>query len=285
MEKFPGRVVHSKFYRSPWIYANKKILVIGNSASGHDIAVDLLQAVQLPLHQSRRSRGRLDGDGPPPGIKWETVIKEYRLDGTIAFEDGSELKDVDHIIYCTGYLPSYPFWNSKVNGRALFDYNKKKLINNYWHTFFYDIPNLAIIGMPRVLTFRSFEYQAIAIARLFSGRNNIPLPPTEEQQKWERTREKTRQQEGKKFHEIEWETGETFRWLDGFFQIAGLGTLSGDGRIPPALSKDIVWAIENIRKYPDPEKGKHGDEDHKSGSKQDEWVFVDKTTKDLMSFI
>ncbi|KAG5657756.1 hypothetical protein KAF25_007789 [Fusarium avenaceum] len=285
MEKFPGRVVHSKFYRSPWIYANKKILVIGNSASGHDIAVDLLQAVQLPLHQSRRSRGRLDGDGPPPGIEWETIIKEYRLDGTIAFEDGSELKDIDHIIYCTGYLPSYPFWNSKVNGRALFDYNKKKLINNYWHTFFYDIPNLAIIGMPRVLTFRSFEYQAIAIARLFSGRNNIPLPPIEEQQKWERTREKTRRQEGKKFHEIEWETGETFRWLDGFFQIAGLGTLSGDGRIPPALSKDIVWAIENIRKYPDPEKGKHGDEDHKSGSKQDEWVLVDKTTKDLLSFI
>jgi hypothetical protein len=51
------------------------------------------------------------------------------------------------------------------------------------------------------------------------------------------------------------------------------------------LSKDIVWAIENIRKYPDPEKGKQGDEDQDSGYKQDEWVLVDKSAKDLLSFI
>ncbi|KAF5669970.1 flavin-containing protein [Fusarium heterosporum] len=284
MERFPGRVMHSKFYRSPWIYANKKVLVIGNSASGHDIAVDLRQAVKLPLYQSRRSRGRLDGDGPPPGVEWKTVIKEYRIDGSIVFEDGTELADIDHVIYCTGYLPSYPFWNSKANGRPLFDYENKKLINNYWHTFIQDIPNLAVIGMPRVLTFRSFEYQAVAVARLFSGRNTIPLPPIEEQRKWERSREQLCRQQRKKFHEIEWEAGETFWWLDGFFQIAGLGTLGGDGRIPPALSKDIIWAIENIRKYPVPGK-ETNERDQASGVEGDEWILVDRTARDLLSFI
>ncbi|KAJ4244774.1 hypothetical protein NW762_014351 [Fusarium torreyae] len=284
MEKFPGRVIHSKFYRSPWLYANKKVLVIGNSASGHDISVDLLQAVHLPLYQSRRSRGRLDGDEPPVGVEWKVVIKEYKLDGTIVFEDGSELTGIDHILYCTGYLPSYPFWNSKTNGRPLFDYQKKKLINNYWHTFFQDIPNLALVGMPRVLTFRSFEYQAIALARIFSGRNSVPLPPLEEQKKWESSREQLCRQQRRKFHEIEWETGETFKWLDGFFQIAGLGTLSGEGRIPPVLSKEMIWAIEHIRKYPEPGKDRHKG-DGSIVDKQDDWVLVDRSTKDLLSFI
>ncbi|KAF9769559.1 hypothetical protein IL306_013023 [Fusarium sp. DS 682] len=285
MEKFPGRVIHSKFYRSPCIYSNKKVLIIGNSASGHDISVDLLQAVQQPLYQSRRSRGRLDGDEPPLGMEWKTVIKEYRLDGTIIFDDGSELKDINHILYCTGYLPSYPFWNSKVNGRKLFDYKKRKLINNYWHTFFQETPNLAVVGMPRVLTFRSFEYQAIAIARLFSGRNSIPLPPVEEQRQWELIRERLCRQQGRKFHKIEWETGETFRWLDGFFRIAGLGTLSGEGRIPPVLSKDLIWAIEHVRKYPEPGKDNHGNKRQDVESENDEWYLVERTHKDLLSFI
>ncbi|EXM18622.1 hypothetical protein FoTM2_014067 [Fusarium oxysporum f. sp. vasinfectum] len=284
-EKFPGKVIHSKFYRSPWIYANKRVVVIGNSASGHDIAVDLLQSVHQPLYQSRRSRGRLDGDEPPLGMEWKTVIKEYRLDGTIVFDDGSELKDIDHVIYCTGYLPSYPFWNSKLNGRPLFDYKKRKLINNYWHTFFQDIPNLAVVGMPRVLTFRSFEYQAIALARLFSGRNSISLPPKDEQKKWELDREKLCRQQGRKFHEIEWETGETFKWLEGFFQIAGLGTLSGEGRIPPVLSKDIIWAIEHVRKYPEPGRDDHDKSREGSESEHDGWELVESTHKDLLSFI
>lgn len=285
VKKFPGRVIHSKFYRSPWIYAGKKVLVIGNSASGHDISVDLLQAVQLPLYQSRRSRGRLDGDEPPAGVEWKKVIKEYRLDGTIVFEDDSELADIDHVLYCTGYLPSYPFWNTQANGRPLFDYKKKKLINNYWHTFFQDIPNLAVVGMPRVLTFRSFEYQAIAIARLFSGRNAVPLPSKEAQKKWELDRESRCRQEGRRFHEIEWENGETFRWLDGFFQISGLGTLYGDGRIPPVLGKDIIWAIEHVRKYPVPGKDKQQESGGSLEYKESEWTLVHRPKKDPLLFI
>ncbi|KAF5020300.1 hypothetical protein F66182_7676 [Fusarium sp. NRRL 66182] len=282
MEKFPGRVMHSKFYRSPWLYANKKVLVIGNSASGHDISVDLIQAVHLPLYQSRRSPSRVDGDEPLLGMEWKSIISQYKLDGTIIFEDGSELKDVDLILYCTGYLPSYPFWNSNANGRPLFDYEKNKLINNYWHTFFQDIPNLAMVGMPRVLTFRSFEYQAIALARLFSGRNAVPLPPLEEQRKWEVSRERICRQERRKFHEIEWESGETFQWLDGLFQIAGLGTLSGEGRIPPVLSKELVWAIDHIRKYPRPGHSKNARRDN---VEQDDWVLVERGTKDFLAFI
>ncbi|KAJ3456328.1 hypothetical protein MRS44_016351 [Fusarium solani] len=258
MEKFPGRVVHSKFYRSPHLYTNKKVLIIGNSTSGHDVTVDLLQAVHLPVYQSRRSKSRWDGDGAPPGVEWKPIIKEYRLDGTIVFEDDTTLSDIDQIIYCTGYRPSYPWWNSKVNGRPLFDYKANKLIKTYWHTFFQDFANLALVGLPRVLTFRSFEYQAVALARLYSGRNAIPLPPLEEQQRWEREREEKVKIERRKFHEI---------------------------GIPPALTKELVWAIEHLKKYPEPGKGREKKEVEGGDLGADEWVLVEEPVKDLLAFI
>ncbi|KAI0121389.1 hypothetical protein BJ170DRAFT_644688 [Xylariales sp. AK1849] len=294
INKFPGRVVHSKYYRSPLVYSAKKVLIIGNSASGHDLTIDLLSSARLPVYQSRRSKARWDGDQPPAGIAWKPVIKEYRLDGRIVFEDDTYLDDVDVVIYCTGYKTSFPFWNSEANGRSLWDYEAGKLIDSYWHTFFHDFSSLAIVGLPRVLTFRSFEYQAIALARLFSGRGSLALPPIEERQKWERERAEERRKQGKKFHDIEWETGETTEWLNGLFQIAGLGTLQGEGRIPPVLSKDLVWALEHIRKYPEPEKSESESQQDvwavstsQRGERKygDEWVLVPRNRKDLLAFI
>ncbi|KAM5343617.1 hypothetical protein ACJ41O_012154 [Fusarium nematophilum] len=283
MDKFPGRVVHSKYYRSPELYTNQRILIIGNSTSGHDITTDLLSSVHLPVYQSRRSRSRWDGDEPPPGVEWKPIIKEYKLDGTIVFDDDTVLRDIDKVIYCTGYKTSFPFWNSKVNGRPLWDYKSNKLIKNYWHVFFQDFPTLAIVGLPRVLTFRSFEYQAVALARLFSGRNAIPLPPLEDQERWEQHREEETKKARRKFHDIRWETGETMGWLDGFFQIAGLGTLTGEGRIPPAMTKDLIWAIEHLRKYPEPGKGSEGDNAEREDS--DGWILVEEERKDLLAFL
>lgn len=288
MEKVPNRVIHSKFYRSPHHYANKKTVIIGNSASGHDITTALVSSALLPVYQSRRSSSRWDGDEPPNGVQWKPIIREFKMDGTIVFTDGTVLYDVDQVIYCTGYRPSFPFWNSKVNGRPLWDYESNKLINSYWHTFLQDFSTLAIIGIPRVLTFRSFEYQAVALARLFSGRNARPLPPLQEQQRWEKQREEKSKREHLKFHDITWETGETMNWLDGFFQIAGLGKLTGEGRIPPAMTKDLIWAIEHIKKYPEPGNHKDGKKAEVATTESfdtDEWVMVKRSTKDLLHFI
>ncbi|ORY61559.1 uncharacterized protein BCR38DRAFT_348044 [Pseudomassariella vexata] len=294
LKRFPGRVVHSKYYRSPLPYASKKVLIIGNSASGHDISNELVTTASHPVYQSIRSKSIWDGDEPPAGIVWKPVIKEFLLDGRIMFKDGTYLDSVDTVIYCTGYKPSYPFWNIEANGRPLWDYEAGKMIKTYWHTFFQDFPTLAIVGAPRVLTFRSFEYQAIALARLFAGRHSVSLPPIEEQKKWEKEREQRTKREGLKFHDIEWETGETMEWLRGLFQIAGLGTLRGEGRIPPFLGEDMIWAIEHIKKYPEPGNGRNnagkgkdrkGQEGVEVETEEEDWVLVERKRKDLLAFI
>jgi hypothetical protein len=270
------------------------VIVVGNSASGRDIGFDLVPYAESPVYVSRRSRSRWEGDEPPPGIAWTPVIKEYQPDGRVVFEDGTYLDDVDTVIYCTGYKPSFPFWNEKKNGRPLWDYQLDRLKGNFWHTFFQDYPTLGIVGLPRTLTFRSFEYQAIALARVFSKRNSIPLPAVKDQEIWELERAASSRFNRTRFHDIPWENGETTEYLDFLFELAGLGTLKGDGMIPPTLGKDLVWALEHLRKYPD-----HGKEGHDEGDQcqeqygnasgesheDDGWVLVRDTKKDLLAFI
>ena len=291
---FPGRVVHSKGYRTPLLYKNKKVLIIGNSASGHDLTTELVSTTSLPVYQSRRSASRWDGEEPPPGIAWKPVIKEFLPSGRIVFEDDTYLDAVDTVIYCTGYRASFPFWNVKNNGREIWDYEKNKLVKNYIHTFFHDFKTLGIVGVPRVLTFRSFEYQAVALARLFSGRQSKDLPAVNVREKWEKDREKQRHQENKKFHDVEWETGETLGWLGDLYETAGLALLTGEGRVPPILGEEVRWAIEHLRKYPEPGKDKSRDAPYtgagnarENGQQEDtNWVLVEgKPKKDLLAFI
>jgi hypothetical protein len=282
---FPNRIRHSKTYRSPSIYRGRKILVIGNSASGHDVTAELVQTAHLPVYQSRRSASRWDGDEPPPGISWKPVIKEFMPSGRIVFEDETYLDDIDSVIYCTGYKASFPFWNVKNNGREIYDYEANKLVRTYLHTFFRDLPTtLAIVGMPRVLTFRSFEYQAIALARVFSGRDNGRLlrRGADEMERWEAQREERCKREGKKFHDIEWETGETWAWLQELYLIAGLPRLGGEGRTPPVLGEEVRWAVEHLKKYPEPGKDRSRDEEV---TEDEEWVVVKRERKDFLAFI
>ncbi|KAI2619654.1 putative dimethylaniline monooxygenase [Hypoxylon sp. NC1633] len=314
--RFPGRVSHSKYYRSPVAYTSKRVLLIGNSASGHDLTTELVSSAAQPVYQSRRSRSRWDGATPPPGVCWKPVIQAYTADGSIEFGDGTHLgvHDIDAVIYCTGYKPSFPFWNTRANGGPLWDYaDGDRLATGhgpYWHTFFRAHPSLGVVGVPRVLTFRSFEYQAVALARLFSGRNAAPLPPAAEQRRWECGRLQRARREGTKFHDIAWEGGETVEWLAGLFRIAGLGTLAGEGRIPPPLTREMVWAIEHIKKYPEPElqpesesvsksvdrdgkemeregvgRGNGVAEDVREGGRDDEWLLVERPRKDLLGFL
>lgn len=289
-KKFPDRVVHSKYYRDPGIYSGQRVLTIGNSASGWDIMNELTKTAALPILSSRRRKSPFEGDEPPPGIVWKGVIRRYRDDGTIEFEDGSTVgpDEVDRVIYATGYRPSYPFWNVEKNGRPLYDYEDGKLVNTYWHTFFSDFRTLGIVGIQRALTFRSFEYQAVALARLFAGRNKLTLPPVVEMKRWELKRLRWVKDTGKKYHDIESQPGhigeDTFTWLGFLYELAGLGTLQGDGRIPPVLGKELLEALKNIHKYPTPGKGEtrsamsaHDcDEktDRDSGYAENDWIVV-----------
>jgi hypothetical protein len=278
---FPGRVLHSKSYRSARVFADKKVLVIGNSASGHDVTAALVETAALPVYQSRRSASRWDGDRPEAGIAWKPTVREYRATGEIVFDDGSVVSDVDAVIYCTGYKASFPFWNAKANGAPLFDYAQDHLVASYQHVFLTDFPTVGVVGIPRTLTFRSFEYQAIALARVFSGRNARPLPSKEEQRRWDKRRWELVSRQRRKYHDIPWDNGETMDYLRELYELAGLPRIEGAGRYPPILEEKTRWAIENVKKYPEPENDKQSNHARKQS-----WTVVERGEwRDNLHFI
>ena len=276
MSKASDRISHSRTYRTADTYSNQRVLVIGNSASGHDITTLLVQSgkPKLPVYQSRRSKSRWEGDAPPAGIEWKPMVREYRAStNAIIFEDGTTLTDVDAVIYCTGYKPSFPFWNARANGGPIYDYEDNRLVGSYQHTFFRAFPRtLGMIGLPRVLTFRSFEYQAVALARLFAGRLAVALPPTSEQKRWEEERARQVRSEKRKFHDIPSENGEEMEYFRFLFRVSGLPTLGGLGRYPPVLGEETRWALKHLRKYPEPgrDPGHEAEKDL-----EEEWIIID----------
>jgi len=187
--KNPGIITHSKLYRQPGVFAGKKVVVVGNAASGLDIATQVGQVSRKPLLLSVRS------PTPPAhlehaGCEEVTAIAKFLpAERGVQFEDGRIETDVDAVIFSTGYLFSYPFLQSLsppliTNGRRVYGLYKDLIC--------IDHPTLAFAGLPiKVVPFPLSESQAAILARAWS--NTLALPSTEEMRHWEdgRTQEGT----------------------------------------------------------------------------------------------
>ena len=122
-----------------------------------------------------------------PGVKKKPTISRFTLDngGTVEFSDGSWAagSDVDFVYFATGYRLSFHFLDpNPVTAQ-------NRLSGFYQHTLNIADPSLAVVGQIRAaLSFRAYEYQAVAVAWVLAGRGT--LPSGAEQNKWEDERVK-----------------------------------------------------------------------------------------------
>lgn len=158
------------------------MVVVGNSASGVDVSVQIAAFSQQPLLVSERS------ESPPflnnnPQLKFLPEIVEFVVqDRTLKFANGHVEKNVDHVLFCTGYLYSFPFLSSLSPPAVAADGSRPN--NIFQHIFYYPQPTLTFIGLPlRIVPFPLSEAQAAVIARVYSGR--LPLPSLESMKAWE----------------------------------------------------------------------------------------------------
>ena len=106
------------------------------------------------------------------------------------------LRDVHHVILCTGYMISYPFLPqyhsvelqpsvpslpsslseyAALEQNALTTRDGTMVHNLYLDTFFIPNPSLAFVGTPyHIATFSLFDFQAQAVARAFAGFAKLP---------------------------------------------------------------------------------------------------------------
>lgn len=182
----PGTITHSKFYRLPEKYTNKKVIIVGNSASGLDIASQIAPFSKPPLLISSKSVSYLQSGDTPSNQLDKPPISKFIPDEsrTIEFEDGSRESGVDAVLYCTGYFYSFPFI-SDLNITQPLTTTGERVENLYQHLFYRPNPTLALpVLNQKVIPFPFAEAQAAVLARVFSGR--LELPSELEMERWEK---------------------------------------------------------------------------------------------------
>lgn len=194
-------LLHAKYYDHPETYENKTVLVVGNSSSGVDLANQIAEKAKT-VYVSARSKSKAP-QAPHPSLKNVGLVTKYE-DGKIYAQhapgddsgasDDSEivLTDIDSVIYCTGYLYSFPYLKSYSDGKPTDLMSDGVRMHNLYRQLFYiNDPTISFICMPKnVVPFPLAETQGATIARVWSGR--LPLPSVEDQKESLRKEEELR---------------------------------------------------------------------------------------------
>ncbi len=238
----PDVIIHSKLFRNPKPYAAKKVVVVGNSASGLDIAKQIRPISKQPLLLSVRtptSPDNLDF----VGAEEVPEIEEFLIDEKgVRFKSGRVEKDIDAIVYATGYLYSLPFLDS-FNPSLLTD--GRRVYGLYKDLFHIEHPTLVFAGLPiRVNPWGTSESQAAFVSRIWS--NQLPLPSVDQMNRWAEEEEGKR---GPKYHV--WPPGADVEFVNSIHDW--VVSSRSPGKIPPRWDDYILWQksilLEARRKF------------------------------------
>ncbi|KAG5522769.1 hypothetical protein RHGRI_034797 [Rhododendron griersonianum] len=141
--------MHSHVYRVPEPFRNEVVVVVGNSLSGQDISmelVDVAKDIYLSAKSTDVSEGLSRVISKHENLHLCPQIDSLQDDGRIVFVDGTWVI-ADTIIYCTGYSYSFPFLDTK---------------------------GIVVVDDDRLIGFPFFESQAKWIAQLLSGKRALP---------------------------------------------------------------------------------------------------------------
>ncbi|KAM6522438.1 monooxygenase [Fusarium falciforme] len=193
-EAYPGVITHSKQYRTPHPFNDEKVIVVGNGPSGLDIALQINQQCRRPAILSVRhptAPDRLAHSGCEEAAEIDEFLIEEK---GVRFKDGRVEKDVDAIVFCTGFLYGFPF---------LPDLNHKLVTTGrgvhglYKHVFHIQHPTLVFPGLNmKAAPWPLCESQAALFSAVWS--NNLNLPSKDTMEAWSQALEQ--EEEGDALH-------------------------------------------------------------------------------------
>ncbi|KAI5296019.1 hypothetical protein KEM52_006038, partial [Ascosphaera acerosa] len=246
-EAYPGVITHAKQYMRPEQYADCKVLIVGNSASGIDISAQVSQVCQLPILLSATSKSDL----PSRTVRQVThpIIKAFLnpdvYDRAVIFEDGHIEEHLDAVIYCTGYLYSLPFLRDLAPPLIT---DGARVHGLYEHLFSIEYPTLALLTLPqRIVPLPVAENQSAVLSRVWSGR--LTLPPRDEMIAWE-SGQTIRNGDGKAFHLLPFPAdmqylNRMYSWAASASSRPGLAQ-SGQGKLGTHWGAEQSWIRERI---------------------------------------
>ena len=195
---YPGIISHSKYYNTPESFRDKKVLIVGSSASGLDIGGQINEVSKGSILVSQRAESYLAASAPGDKLIFPEIV-EFLPAAThkraIKFADGRVEDEVDAVVFCTGYFYSYPFLSSLQPAAVTHGW---RAMNIYQQMFYIDHPTLVFPALAqRVIPFPIAENQAAVFARVWSSR--LQLPSKADMHDWEAA-EVNLKGDGKGFH-------------------------------------------------------------------------------------
>ncbi|KAI5285735.1 hypothetical protein KEM54_000335, partial [Ascosphaera aggregata] len=276
---FPGRLLHAKQYLSKEQFADKKVLVVGNSASGIDISAQVSEVSHIPILMSVKSKSEL----PPRTVEQitypeiEVFLNPETLNRAVQFKDGHIEEDIDAVIFCTGYYYSLPFL--KETAPPLIS-NGLRVHAVYQHLFHIEHPTIVFPVLPqRVVPLPHAENQSAVFSRVWSGR--LSLPSKGEMYRWEQE-QIDKQGSGKTFHYLPYPEdmhylNQMYNWAASAETRSGLEN-GGQGKLGTYWGDEQSWIRERIVLMRDA-FAKQGEERHSISSlKELGFNFVRKQT-------
>lgn len=174
-EKAPGTVTHAKYYQDATQFWGKNVLVIGNYASGVDLATQISTTAKHVYVSVKDENQLIEVDQDNVSYVQQVSRYDYDASRSAYTTAGETVSDIDVVVFCTGYLYTLPFLNEYLPGITDGNYVK----DVYKQIFNVQDPTLSFIGLPKfVVPMPLSESQAAVVARVYSGR--IQLPSLEE---------------------------------------------------------------------------------------------------------
>ncbi|KAF5021590.1 hypothetical protein F66182_6372 [Fusarium sp. NRRL 66182] len=250
-EAHPGTISHSKFYRRPNDFKDKKVIVVGNSASGVDVSAQLSTVAKHPVFVSEKEKPAVI---PPTKEPWAASVPEIveflPSQRGVRFANGQVETAIDAVIFCTGFHYSYPFLKSlepsvvvPSGGHAA----------HLWEQILYTAdPTLSFLSVPqRIVPFPIAEAQSALIARIWSGRLSPPSEAAMEEWVEQRHREKG---DGKAIHLMLFP--EDVDYINRLYELSKTAAKApqlglekdGEGKAPPYWGLDKRWVRERVPK-------------------------------------
>lgn len=171
-----GSIIHTKVFRDPAAFKDKTVLLVGASFSNVDVA-HLVHAAgaRSPIHLSLRHILPISLPGfaqpwivPHPAIK-RIVASSDGASLDVTFDDGTQVHNVDKLVFGTGYVYSYPYLEDYLrNYGGIVDSGGHGTHNLYWSTWWKYDPSLVITSnITDSLFWRFIEAQAKASVGLW----------------------------------------------------------------------------------------------------------------------
>ncbi|KAL9064032.1 MAG: hypothetical protein Q9161_009137 [Pseudevernia consocians] len=265
-------VNHRVLKGHPRSFRDQNVLLIGAGVSSTDIAREIGTEAKNIYQVSRGGAFDLPTSFLPPGAtRIQGEIRAFEsaqlqdsqltdalqpIPGRVVFKDGRQLTDIHRIILCTGYHMSLPFLlryhsdNTPVqeaNSTVLVT-DGTQIHNLHKDIFYIPDPSLIFIGIPFfTATFTLFEFQAMAIAAVLTGKAKVP---TAQEMRREYQLRMHQKGTGKMFHslkdrEVEY-VNELVEWVNRDGARVGAQPMEGHTQAWHAANIDRLKKIRKI---------------------------------------